>query len=144
MYNSFVFTGFNTSLARSRRIPVTLCNYVFIVLLALIVNLCLKTVGALLINALLIVPAAAARNLAGNMRQLFWMTLGLSLCVGIGGVALSWEVKLPNPSGDPLDPIRFGLGGTIVVLSVLLFVLSIVLAWLLERRRRRPQAGRAA
>src|SRR5262249_30347564 len=52
MYNPLVFSSFNPSLARSRRVPLRLCNYLFIMLLALIVNLCLWIVGALLINAL--------------------------------------------------------------------------------------------
>src|SRR5206468_1542411 len=82
LYNSLVLTSFNPSLALSRRVPVRLCSYVFIVLLALIVNLCLKIVGALLINALLVVPAATAANLCRNMRQLFWTTIGLCLLVG--------------------------------------------------------------
>src|SRR5262249_16315560 len=67
MYNRLIFTSFNPSLARSRQIPVRLCSYLFIALLALIVNLSLKIVGALLINALLIVPAATAANCCRNM-----------------------------------------------------------------------------
>src|SRR5262245_47678778 len=39
-YNHFVLASFNPSLARSRQIPLRYCNYLFIVLLALIVNLC--------------------------------------------------------------------------------------------------------
>src|SRR5205814_2989121 len=49
-YNHFVLTSFNPSLARSRGVPLRWCNYLLIVLLALIVNLCLRAVGALLIN----------------------------------------------------------------------------------------------
>src|SRR5262245_7150934 len=52
-YNSLVFTSFNSSLARSRQVPIRLSNYLFIALLGVIVNLCLSIVGALLINALL-------------------------------------------------------------------------------------------
>jgi len=114
MYNRLVFTSFNTSLARSRQIPVRVCNYLFIVLLALIVNLCLKIVGALLIIALLIVPAATAGNLCRNMRQLFWVTIALCLFVGVVGQWLSWEVDIA------------GGGGSIVVLSVVLFFLSML------------------
>src|SRR5438874_2315748 len=77
MYNSLVFASFNPSLARSRRVPVRWCNYLFIVLLAVIVNVCLRVVGALLINAMLVVPAAAAGNVARNMKQLFWITVVL-------------------------------------------------------------------
>jgi zinc transport system permease protein len=134
MYNRLVFTSFNPSLARSRRIPVRWCNYAFIVLLALIVNLSLKAVGALLINALLIVPAATAANLCRNMRQLFWVTTLLCLFVGITGQWLSWEIPLPDPSGKG-DPTYFGSGGTIVVLSVLLFYLSMALGPRLRGRK---------
>src|SRR5262245_56629164 len=125
MYNQFVLTSFNPSLARSRRIPVRLCSYAFIVLLALIVNICLKTVGALLINALLIVPAATVGNVARNMRQLFWGTVLLCLVVSIVGFWFSMQAELPDPN-DPLHPISFGTGGTMVVLSVLLFFLSML------------------
>jgi zinc transport system permease protein len=126
MYNALVFASFNPSLARSRRLPVQGYKYLFIVLLAVTVNLCLKIVGALLINALLIVPAATAANVSRNMRQLFWTTIGLCLLVGAGGQWLSWEIKLPAPRGIG-TPIHPGIGGTIVFLSVVLFFASMVL-----------------
>jgi zinc transport system permease protein len=47
LYNHLTLASFSRSLALSRRVRVRLCNYVFIVLIALIVNLCLKAVGAL-------------------------------------------------------------------------------------------------
>src|SRR5262249_42710947 len=56
-YNHLLLASFNPSLARSRRISMRINNYLFIILLALIVNLSIFTVGALLINAMLIVPA---------------------------------------------------------------------------------------
>jgi zinc transport system permease protein len=131
MYNQMLFTSFNPSLARSRRVWVRFCTYLFIALLAVIINVCLLTVGALLINALLIVPAATASNLARNLRQMFWATVGLSLAVGITGYVLAYHLQVRLPSGRPLT---FGSGGMIVVLSVVLFFLSMGLAaW--QRRR---------
>jgi zinc transport system permease protein len=124
-YNSLVFTTFNTSLARSRRIRIRFCRYLFIVFLAMIVNLSLFIVGALLINALLIVPAATAANLSKNMRQMFWWSIILCLVVGVGGQVLSWEISIADPAGGR-ERIQFGIGGTIVVLSVILFALSMV------------------
>ncbi|MBY0527729.1 MAG: metal ABC transporter permease [Gemmataceae bacterium] len=126
MYNPLVFSSFNPSLARSRRVPQRLCNYAFIVLLALIVNLCLTIVGALLINALLVVPAATAAILCRNMRQMFWMTIGLTLFAGVAGVLLTWQSHV-------LD-FPLGTGGLIVVLSVLLFFLAMIASPLLRRR----------
>jgi zinc transport system permease protein len=129
-YNSLVLASASPSLARSRRIPVRLYQYLLIVLLALLVNLSLQIVGTLLINGLLIVPAAAAANLARNLRQMFWYSIGLAVAAGLGGFLLSWEI------GAHFTQIKVGISGTIVVLCVLFFVISALLgAW---RRRLKP------
>lgn len=125
IYNHLLLASFNQSLALSRRVPIQLVNYLFIVLLALTVNLCLRFVGALLINALLIIPAATAVNLSRNMRQLFWRTVGLCFFLSVIGQWLSWELEM---GAD----IKLGLSGTIVVLNVLAFLLSMI--WLRVRR----------
>lgn len=128
LYNQIVFASFNPSLARSRNIPLKLCNFSFIVMLALIINLGLRAVGALLINALLIVPAATAANLSRNMRQVFWTTIVLSLSMGILGSYLSWAVRIHVGQRDPL---AFGAAGLIVVLNVIAFFLSMLVGpWL--------------
>jgi zinc transport system permease protein len=155
IYNHLLLAGFNQSLALSRRVPVQLVNYLFIILLALIVNLCLRFVGALLINALLIIPAATAVNLSRlclrfvgallinalliipaatavnlsrNMRQLFWLTIILCFALSLGGQWLSWDLGMATP-------IKLGLSGTIVLLSVFAFLLSMLVGpWLRSRR----------
>jgi len=134
MYNDFVLASFNPSLALSRKVRVQLCNFIFIVLLALIVNLSLHTVGALLINAMLVVPAATAANLCRNMRQLFWCTVGLCLFVGIAGQWLSWTITLADARANQGGSLNLGGGGIMVVLSVLLFFLSMIVGPWLRRR----------
>jgi zinc transport system permease protein len=128
IYNRLVFASFNPSLARSRGVAVRACSYLFIILLAIIVNVCLKTVGVLLINALLIVPAATAANLARNMRQLFALSIVLCILCGLGGLWVSWEIS-QNTTFRP------GESGTIVVLAVLLYFGSIFLSPLVRHRR---------
>jgi zinc transport system permease protein len=125
IYNTLLLTGFNPSLARSRGRRVRLCQYLFVMLLAVIVNLCLKWVGVLLINALLVVPAATAANCSRNLRQMFWGTIALGLTISLVGQLLSWEVEIRS-AGWPTGPIRLGVPGTIVLLSVLLFALSML------------------
>jgi zinc transport system permease protein len=132
-YNEFVFTSFNASLARSRRVPIRFCNYLLVVLLALIINLCLKTVGALLINALLIVPAATASNLSRNLREMFWWSTGLCLAVGVAGPWASWELGIPDPTTGEI--LHFGWSGLIVVFSVILFFASMVVGPLLRGKQ---------
>src|SRR5206468_3225428 len=98
-----------------------------IVLLALIVNLSLQTVGVLLINGLLIVPAAAAANLSRNMRQHFWLTLGLTVGCGAAGQYFCWEI---NARYDT----ELGMGGVIVVLACICFFASMAARPFLHRR----------
>jgi zinc transport system permease protein len=135
-YNPLVLTSFNPSLARSRQVPVRLCQYLFIALLGVIINLCLNIVGTLLINALLIVPAAAAANVSRNMRQLFWASILLCVGVGVGGEVLSWEISIQLARANHPG---VGAGGTIIVLSVVVFVASmLVRPWVQQRRLAAP------
>jgi zinc transport system permease protein len=122
-YNQLVFGSFNPTLARTRGLTLILNNYLFIVLLALVVNLSIKAVGALLINALLVVPGAAAMNLSRNVRQMFWLTVGFSLAAGLIGFGLQNTVQVRIGPGEPES---FGPSGLIVVTSVVLFLLSMV------------------
>jgi zinc transport system permease protein len=132
-YNTLVFTSFNKSLALSRGMLVRLQSYLFVVLLALIVNVCQYIIGVLLVNALLIVPAATAANFARNMRQLFWGSILLCLAASWGGIALAWEIELPDPLA-PGHRLQFGVGGMIVVLCVLFFIASLRLGPVFKNR----------
>jgi zinc transport system permease protein len=129
-YNQFVLASFNPSLARSRGIKVALNNYLFIVLLALIVNFSISAVGVLLINALLIVPAATATNVSRTMKSLFWCTFLVSILTGIGGLVASNRVYLDIGPGGPK---QFGVSGTITCLGVILFALSMAMPYVRRR-----------
>jgi zinc transport system permease protein len=129
-YNQLALASINPSLARSRGVPVKLNSYLFVVLLALIVNFSISAVGVLLINALLIVPAAAASNWSTNMRAMFRWTLGVSLFTGLAGLFFSRTVYLRLGSGEPK---QFGISGTITCVGVLLFALSMAIPYLRRR-----------
>lgn len=118
IYNSLLLSGFNPSLALSRRVPVRLASYAFVMLLAVVVTLCARTVGVLLINALLVVPAAAACNVTRNLRQLFWLTMGLCLLACVAGQWVAWEAWARGG-------VRLETSGVVVLACVLLFVLSL-------------------
>jgi zinc transport system permease protein len=129
-YNHLVLGSFNPSLARTRRVALRLNNYIFILLLALIVNFSIAAVGALLINAMLVVPAATASNLARNLRQMFWLTVVLSLAAGLIGLFIANTFRPSIGGGHVLE---FGIAGTIICVSVLWFFLS-----MMRRPWRRP------
>lgn len=126
-YNDMVLTSVNPSLAMSRRVPVRLLRYVFIILLGIVINVCLQVVGILLINGLLIVPAAAAANLSRNMRQHFWLTIGITLVCTLGGQVLSWEI-------GSRSNLALSDGGVILVLACLVFLASMALGPALKKR----------
>ena len=128
-YNQLMFASFNPSLARTRRMSVTVNNYLFIILLALVVNLSIKAGGALLINAMLVVPAAAAANVSRNLRQMFWLTVAFSLASGGVGYWMSTRVSLRAPGLG--EPIQFGPSGVIVVATVAIFFgsMAVVAVW---------------
>ena len=129
-YNQLVLASFNPSLARSRGVSVALNNYIFVLLLALIVNFSIYAVGVLLINALLIVPAATASNLSKNMRQMFRYSFVLSVATGLAGLFLSNTVRVPIGAGEPK---QFAISGTIICLGVLLFAFSMAVPPLRRR-----------
>ena len=129
-YNAMAFGVISPPLARSRGIAIRLGNYLFIVLLALVVNVSIKAVGVLLMNAVLIVPAAAAINIAGNARQMFRYTLILSLLSGWLGYAISVKCEIPLRNSEPL---ALTPGGTIVLTAVALFFITMILSTVRRR-----------
>ncbi len=82
------------TVAKSKQIPVKLMDNLFAVLVALIVMLSIKWVGILIINALLILPAAAARNIAGNMREYHLFSLIFSVFSGVVGLVVSYYTNV--------------------------------------------------
>src|SRR5262249_27103026 len=129
-YNHLVMASFNPSLARSRGMTVAFDSYLLIVLLALIVNFSISAVGVLLINALLIVPAATASNFSTSMRKMFRWTLAISLLTGLLGLLISSRVSFTTGGGEPK---QFGVSGTIICVGVLFFALSMLIPYLRRR-----------
>ena len=130
-YNAWAVAAINPSLAKSRGVAVRLDTYYFAVLLALVVNVSLQSVGVLLINALLVVPAAAAANVARNLRQVFAFTLFGTVGAGVVGLLISQNVTVPVGRGRGFEP---GPSGTIVVVCVLGFFATMAVGSLRARR----------
>lgn len=129
-YNQFLLASVSPSLAKSRGIAVEFNNYAFIVLLALIVNFSICAVGVLLINAMLVLPAATASNAARSMRQMFRLSVFLSIFTGWLGLIISQAMRIEIGPGGPK---KVGVSGTIICLGVVCFVIS--MAFPMMRRR---------
>ena len=84
----------NPTVARSHRINVQLIEDIFAVIIAITVMLSIRWVGLLLINALLILPAASSRNISVNMREYTVYAIVFSLFSGLLGLFISYFVNI--------------------------------------------------
>lgn len=89
-YNRILLIGINDSLARSRGLNTWWTQVLFVAALVMVVTMNLSWVGILIINSLLILPAAAARNLAGNTRQYVLFAMAIALISGVCGLLISY------------------------------------------------------
>lgn len=98
-WNRMLALALSPSLARVDGVSAGFWQYVFAGLLALVVMFCVRAVGVLLVTAMLIVPAAAARNLARDMRGMFWYSILVAASSGAAGLWLSAQEWLATASG---------------------------------------------
>lgn len=89
-FNGMFATALSPSLARSKGLPTVWLDHLFVVVLAVVVMLSVQWVGLLLVNALLVIPAAAARNVAKGMRSYLILTLIFGLFSGLLGLMVSY------------------------------------------------------
>lgn len=90
IFNKLLLASMNQSLARSRGVNVRLYEYIFALIMAIIVTISIQWVGILIISSLLILPAASSRNIANNMRQYHVYSVLIALISGVSGLILSY------------------------------------------------------
>ena len=112
LYNALLLTSVDGFLARSRGIRTRLVECAFVVMVAVAVMLSIRWVGVMLINALLILPAAAGRNIARSARQHAVWSVVLALFSGIAGLTLSYYLDT-------------SAGASIVLVSALCYAVSL-------------------
>ena len=88
--NRLTLTAIHPQLASSRGIPVGLSQTLFTVAIAVVVTLTISSVGLLILNSLLVLPGAAARNVAKNLRQYHGFSVLFALLAGLGGLCVSY------------------------------------------------------
>ena len=89
-FNGFYAVSISPAVARSKGVRVGLLDNLFVVMVAVVVMLAIRWVGLLLINAMLILPAAASRNVARSMRSYHLLSLIFGLFAGVLGLLLSY------------------------------------------------------
>ena len=88
--NRMTLANIHPALASSRGVPVALTQTIFTVAIAVVVTLSISSVGLLILNSLLVLPGASARNVAKNLKQYHLFSVSFALIAGIFGLVASY------------------------------------------------------
>ncbi len=110
-FNKFLLVSINHTFARSRGVNVKLYEYIFTLLVAVIVTISIQWVGILVISSMMILPAAAARNISNNIRQYHIYSVLIAVISGILGLFISYHFGCAT-------------GATIVLISSMFFAIT--------------------
>lgn len=113
LFNSIFLTGMNRSFALSRGLRVWRTETAFALLVALVVSITIPWIGLLVINSLLVLPAAAGRNMARNLTGYVLWSVGIALVSSVAGLILSYYLGTAT-------------GATIVLVAFVCFVATLL------------------
>ena len=88
--NRLTLTAIHPQLASSRGISVGRAQTLFTIGIAVVVTLSISCVGLLILNSLMVLPGASARNISRNLRQYHGFSVAFALIAGIGGLTVSY------------------------------------------------------
>ncbi|MBR2216452.1 MAG: metal ABC transporter permease [Selenomonadaceae bacterium] len=114
IFNKLLLLSINSSWARSRGVNVFAVESFFAALVAVVVAVSIQWVGILIINSLLVLPAAAARNITGNVRQYHALSVIIAMVSGFSGLILAYYLNM-------------AVGATIVAVAALCFFVTLLL-----------------
>ena len=114
VFNSLLVLSINASFARSRGVAAFLTEGLFASVLAVVVAVSIQWVGLLIINSLLVLPAAAARNIAQDVKSYHLLSVAIALLSGVAGLLLAYYCNM-------------AAGASIVVVAALVFFVTLAL-----------------
>ena len=114
VYNQLLLDSVDPSLGRVSGVPSAFVDYLFVMLLTAAIVVSLKVIGALLVEAMVVVPAAAARNLARTTRSYLVLSIVTAVAAGVGGLFISSRLLVPS-------------GGAVVLAMSALFFVTLAL-----------------
>lgn len=120
--NKMLLASFNPSLASVRGVNVKLIEYVFIVIVTIITIASVKIVGSILVEALLLIPAASAKNLSKSIKGFVGYSIVFSLISCLLGIYLPIYFAISIPSG-----------GAIILIASTIFVITTVVKMIFKK-----------
>jgi len=124
LFNQMLLASLNPSLAHVRGVRVHLLEYVFVLLITILTVACVKIIGAVLVEALLLIPAAASRNLNRSIRGFVaWSVIFSTVSCLVGVYApLRWDLPVPS-------------GGAIILTGAAFFLVTMIIRMTVPRYR---------
>ncbi len=114
LFNRLLVLSINSSFARSRGINAVMAEGIFASVVAVVVAISIQWVGLLIINSLLVLPAASARNITSSVKEYHLVSVLCAMISGISGLVLAYYYNM-------------AAGATIVVIAALIFFVTLVL-----------------
>ncbi|MEQ2526205.1 metal ABC transporter permease [Robertmurraya yapensis] len=114
LYKELFLLSFDEEHAKASGIAVKSIHFVFIIMVALVIASSMRIVGILLVSSLMTLPVAASIRIAKGFKQTIFYSLVFGETSVIGGLVLSYYLDLAP-------------GGTIVMISVLILVITILI-----------------
>jgi len=105
------FITFDSELAQISGIPVKLLSYVFLIAVSLTISVSLKAIGAILVFAMIVTPAAAAYQWTFKLNRMILLSAIFGVISSVLGLFISFLLNIPS-------------GATIVTLVTLIFLIS--------------------
>ncbi|MBK1663808.1 zinc ABC transporter permease [Rhodospirillum rubrum] len=102
LFNRLMLGGFNPALAQVRGVRVVFLDYLFLMLVTVVTVASVKIIGAILVGALLVIPAAAARVAARSLRGFFLLSIVFATLSAVAGILIPVHFDLPIPSGGAI------------------------------------------
>lgn len=131
LYRELFFVALDERGARLAGVPVAAVNFLFTILTAVTVSVASRTVGALIVSGMMVVPVACAMQVARSYRQTVLWSILWAVVFMVAGLFLSYYARL-RP------------GGTVVLIGVASLVTILLVKRLIARVRRSPGAREAA
>jgi len=127
LYKELMFISFDPEMAQVVGVPAAQLYYLLLALIAVTIVISIRVVGVILVEALIVTPAAAAYQLTDDFHRMMGIAVGIGVLSAIAGLFLSYWLNVAS-------------GATIVLTATALFALTALLS---PRRRRAstPTAG---
>ena len=112
LFNQLLVLSINQSFAKSRGISTFKIESIFAIMLAVIVAVSIQWIGILIINAMLVLPAAAARNVSNDVKHYHLVSVLIALTSGISGLFAAYQLNT-------------AVGATIIVISAVIYFVTL-------------------